>query len=113
VGDLDDSFTALLGRQPTDREKQALYRTRDALKLKTTDAVWLLLMALQHYETLYEQVPAKIATAARTSPRPFELQRKQRRQPPRKLRGRRWWEPSEMRQSGPPRLPREPRSRNG
>jgi hypothetical protein len=65
VGELDDSFTALLGRQPTDKEKQALYRTRDALKLKGTDAVWLLLMALQHYETLYESFPARIGEAVR------------------------------------------------
>lgn len=65
MGELDDSFTALLGRQPTDREKQALYRVRDALKLKATDAVWLLLMALQHYETLYESFPARIGEAAR------------------------------------------------
>ena len=62
--DLDDSFTRLLGRQPTDKEKQALYRVRDALKLKATDSVWLLLMALQHYETLYEGVPDRIAKAA-------------------------------------------------
>lgn len=65
MGELDDSFTALLGRQPTDREKKALYRVRDALKLKSTDAVWLLLMALQHYETLYESFPARIEEAAR------------------------------------------------
>lgn len=65
MGDLDDSFAQLLGRQPTDKERQALYRVRDALKLKTTDAVWLLLMALQHYETLYERFPALIADAAR------------------------------------------------
>lgn len=65
MGELDDSFTALLGRQPTDREKQALYRVRDALKLKATDAIWLLLMALQHYETLYESFPARIVEAAR------------------------------------------------
>jgi hypothetical protein len=65
VGELDDSFTTLLGRQPTDKEKQALYRARDALKLKATDAVWLLLMALQHYETLYESFPARIGEAAR------------------------------------------------
>jgi hypothetical protein len=63
--DLDDSFTRLLGRQPTDKERQALYRVRDALKLNATDAVWLLLMALQHYETLYERVPERIANAAR------------------------------------------------
>ncbi len=65
MGELDDSFTALLGRQPTDRETQALYRVRDALRLKATDAVWLLLMALQHYETLYETFPARIGEAAR------------------------------------------------
>jgi hypothetical protein len=65
VADLDDSFARLLGRQPTDKERQALYRVRDALGLKATDAVWLLLMALQHYETLYERVPERIADAAR------------------------------------------------
>lgn len=65
MSDLDDSFGQLLGRQPSDKEKQNLYRVRDALKLKATDAVWLLLMALQHYETLYEQFPTRIAVAAR------------------------------------------------
>jgi hypothetical protein len=65
VGDLDDNFALLLGRQPSDKERQDLYRVRDALKLKATDAVWLLLMALQHYETLYEEFPARIAAAAR------------------------------------------------
>jgi hypothetical protein len=65
MSDLDDSFAQLLGRQATDREKQDLYRVRDALKLKTTDAVWLLLMALQHYETIYGTFPARIAEAAR------------------------------------------------
>jgi hypothetical protein len=63
MGNLDDSFTQLLGRQPSDKEKQNLYRVREALNLKTTDAVWLLLMVLQHYETLYELIPARIANA--------------------------------------------------
>ena len=65
MGELDDSFTQLLGRQPSDREKQDLYRVRDALKLKPTDAVWMLLMTLQHYQTLYEQIPARIVSTAR------------------------------------------------
>jgi hypothetical protein len=65
MGELDDNFTQLLGHQPSDKEKQDLYRVRDALKLKTTDAVWLLLMALQHYETLYEQIPARSAGTTR------------------------------------------------
>ena len=63
MGELEDSFTLLLGYQPTDRERQKLYRVRDAFRLKSTDALWSLLMALQHYETLYERVPARITEA--------------------------------------------------
>lgn len=65
MGDLDDSFSQLLGHQPSDKDKQDLYRVRDALKLKSTDAVWMLLMALQHYKALYEEIPARIAAAVR------------------------------------------------
>ena len=36
---LDDSFAKLLGRQPSDAERQQLYRVRDALELKNNDAV--------------------------------------------------------------------------
>ncbi len=61
---LEESFTTLLGQQPTDKEKQNLYRARDALHLKNNDAVWLLLMALGHYETLYGQFPGLIREAA-------------------------------------------------
>lgn len=63
--DLDDAFTRLLGHQPSDKERQNLYRVKDALKLKSTDAVWMLLMALEHYETLYEAVPEKIRDTVR------------------------------------------------
>jgi hypothetical protein len=65
VSELDDSFALLLGRQPSDKERQRLYRARDALKLKSNDAVWLLLMALENYDALYSRYPALIAEAAR------------------------------------------------
>lgn len=65
MNELDDSFALLLGRQPSDKERQGLYRARDALKLKSNDAVWLLLMALEHYETLYRRHPALIAEAVK------------------------------------------------
>jgi hypothetical protein len=65
VSELDDSFALLIGRQPSDKQRQNLYRVRDALKLKSNDAVWLLMMALEHYETLYSRHPALIAEAAR------------------------------------------------
>lgn len=78
MSDLNEPFAQLLGRQPTDQERQGLYRVRDALKLKATDAVWLLLMALQYYETLYERVPTRIAEeverATKTARRTAEAQ---------------------------------------
>ena len=61
---LEDAFTRLLGRQPTDQEKQDLYRTRDALNLKKDDSLWLLLMVLGHYEALYRKFPVLISEAA-------------------------------------------------
>ena len=65
MGDLEDMWTVLVGHQPTDHDKQNLYRIRDATKLKPTDAVWQLLIAFQYYEKLYEKFPARIAAAAR------------------------------------------------
>jgi uncharacterized protein DUF6753 len=65
VSELDESFALLLGRQPSDQERQRLYRVRDALKLKSNDAVWLLLMVLEHYETLYCRHPARLVTAVK------------------------------------------------
>ena len=64
MSELDDSFTKLLGRQPSDAERQQLYRVRDALGLKNNDALWLVLMALQHYQGQYEKFPQAIAQAA-------------------------------------------------
>jgi hypothetical protein len=64
MSDLADNFALLIGRQPSDKDKQDLHRVRDALKLKTTDSVWLLLMALQYYKALYEEFPARIEAKA-------------------------------------------------
>jgi hypothetical protein len=64
MSELDESFAKLLGRQPTDTERQSLYRVRDALGLKNNDALWLVLIALQHYESLYANIPASIKDAA-------------------------------------------------
>jgi hypothetical protein len=64
MSDLDDSFAKLLGRQPNDKERQDLYRVRDALGLKSNDAIWLVLMALQHYQTQYEKIPMAVKAAS-------------------------------------------------
>lgn len=61
----EEAFGTLLGRQPSDKERQALYRARDALQLRDNDALWLLLIALGHYETLYGRLPGLIEDTAK------------------------------------------------
>lgn len=65
MSELDDSFSKLLGRQPSDAERQQLYKVRDALGLKNNDAIWLVLMALQYYQDQYDIFPKLIAQAAK------------------------------------------------
>ena len=67
MADLENAFTQLFDRQPTDAERQRLYRARDALNIKPTDAVWRLLMVLEYYQTMYEKIPHQIADAARNA----------------------------------------------
>jgi len=67
VADHEDAFKQFLDRQPTDGDRQRLYRARDALNIKPTDAVWRLLMVLEHYQTMYEKIPHQIAEAARNA----------------------------------------------
>ena len=64
MNDLDDAFARLLARQPTDAERQRLYQVRDALDLKNNDALWMVLIALQNYDTMYERFPEMIKQAA-------------------------------------------------
>lgn len=63
MNDLDQGFDRLLGRRPTEGERQHLYRVRDALGLANNDALWLVLVALEHYDTLFRQYPEKLATS--------------------------------------------------
>lgn len=65
MNDLETSFAMLLGRQPSDKDRQELYRVRDTLKLKANDALWSVLMMLQHYEWLYSRYPAAIAESVK------------------------------------------------
>lgn len=62
---LSSSFEQLLGRKAGEEEIRRLYEVRDALKLDDNDALWLVLCALEHYETLYRDHPARIAEEAR------------------------------------------------
>lgn len=59
-----DAFARLLGRQPSDRERERLHRLRDELGLHRNDALWLVLVALQYHLALYDAIPARVERAA-------------------------------------------------
>lgn len=60
-------FARLLGRQPDEAEQVKLFRIKDSLGLDENDEVWTFVLALQHYEFLYEQHPAQIESAVKAS----------------------------------------------
>lgn len=64
MDDITTAFEKLLGRAATDQEKQELWRVKDALELGNNDALWLILIALHHYETIYRSIPGAIAKQA-------------------------------------------------
>jgi hypothetical protein len=57
-------FEKLLGRQSTPAEREQLFRVKEALGLRENDALWLILFALQYYESLYRQFPKAIGAEA-------------------------------------------------
>ncbi|HHV7525114.1 TPA: hypothetical protein ACUNF5_006665 [Burkholderia orbicola] len=59
--DVEASFEKLLGRQPSEKEIQSLYRVKNALNIRDNDALWLVLMALESYDTLYRKYPTMIS----------------------------------------------------
>lgn len=63
--DLDDTFGKILGRQPSELERQRLYRVRDTLGLRDNDAFWYIVLILEHYDALYRDYPQQIADHAR------------------------------------------------
>ena len=62
MSELESAFEKLTGRQPTDADVQRLYRVKDALRLESNDAVWLMFIAMNHFQSLYEDIPQQIET---------------------------------------------------
>lgn len=67
LGDADvplDAFSRLLGRLPSEDERDRLRQARDALGIGPGDALWTVLLALQWHLVLYGEVPRQIERAA-------------------------------------------------
>jgi hypothetical protein len=56
----DETFAKVLGRQPSQAERDRLYRVRDAVGLHDNDAFWYIVMILEHYDSLYRDYPKQI-----------------------------------------------------
>lgn len=61
MDDIESSFKELLGRQPSEKEIERLYRVKNALNIRDNDAIWMILMAFESYDTLYSKYPGIIA----------------------------------------------------
>jgi hypothetical protein len=58
---IDELFMKVLGRPPSEQERERLYRLRDALGLRDNDAFWSIVLALEHYDAFFRQYPAQLA----------------------------------------------------
>lgn len=58
--ELESAFDKLLGRQASEKERQNLYRVKNALGIRDNDALWLVLMTLESYDTLLSKLPSQM-----------------------------------------------------
>lgn len=58
---VDDLFAKVVGRSASDEERARLYRLRDALGLRDNDALWSIVIALEHYDSFFRAYPDKVA----------------------------------------------------
>src|SRR3954467_8583248 len=58
---LEEAFSRLHGRPPSDQERTWFGHVRDALGLRENDAFLYILMMFEHYDGLYREYPPMIA----------------------------------------------------
>jgi hypothetical protein len=58
---VDDVFAKVVGRTASEEERARLYRLRDALGLRDNDALWSIVIALEHYDSFFRAYPDKLA----------------------------------------------------
>jgi hypothetical protein len=61
---VEKALEVLIGREPKSEEVEKFYRIKEELGLGNHDAIWSVLLALGHYETLYGEIPDRIRNAS-------------------------------------------------
>ena len=64
---VEEVFVRVLGRKPSEEERERLGKLRDALGLRDNDAFWCIVMALEHYDAWFREYPRKLAEETRSS----------------------------------------------
>ncbi|CAK0754945.1 hypothetical protein CCP3SC5AM1_2070005 [Gammaproteobacteria bacterium] len=64
-----ETFIELFKRQPNEADKIRLISVQKALRLPDDDPLWTILIALDYYQKLYEEAPARILDATREAAR--------------------------------------------
>ena len=62
-----ETFLELFKRQPNEADKIRLMSVQKALRLPDDDPLWTILIALDYYQKLYEDAPAKIVEATQAA----------------------------------------------
>ncbi|CAK0765977.1 hypothetical protein CCP3SC1_470011 [Gammaproteobacteria bacterium] len=66
---ITETFIELFKRQPNETDKIRLMSVQKALRLPDDDPLWTILIALDYYQKLYEEAPAKILEATQIATR--------------------------------------------
>ena len=65
-GRAEEAFSILFGEDASDEQRRRLMDVQKALGLASTDAMWLILIALEYHLRLYERIPARIEKTLET-----------------------------------------------
>jgi hypothetical protein len=61
---VEETFAKVVGRHPSEAARRRLYRLRDALGLRDNDAFCSIVMALEYYDSFFQQYPAQLGPSS-------------------------------------------------
>lgn len=65
--DIVESFERIWRRKATAEEAERLHLVQNMLGVRDNDALWVVILALEHYQQLYVAMPSKIEAAGRVA----------------------------------------------
>ena len=60
-------FEEIRGRELSEEEAERILRVQHILNIKENDALWAVIVALEHYQGLYQDIPPQVEAASRVA----------------------------------------------